>query len=483
MLDIKFIRENLEIVKNAVLDKQFNPDIINRVLELDGQRRTLIQKIEDIRKQANEFQSTIKGKPTDEQIARGKQLKQEEAALKPEFVEVEKKYYEALLEIPNLPKKDVKIGKNETENEILEDKKYKEPTKFSFTPKDHLELGEKLDIIDVKNAAKVSGSRFAYLKNDAVLLEFALIQFGLKTLIKEGFTPVVPPVIIKHETTKGLGYWQAGGHGDYYLIFNPNCRKCDLDLGCQAIVKAGLEEKLRKTLLDLGLTQEKINEAIEKNHVLSPLPIKKCIRCGEDLGSNYLYLVGTAEHSLVPMHMDKTFESKDLPKRYVGFSSAFRREAGSYTKDIKGILRVHQFDKLEMVSFVKEGEDDKEHEYLLSLEEKLFKALGVPFQVVKMCTGDLGFPAARKYDIEAWMPGQNKYREVTSVSTVTDFQSRRLNIRYQDGNEKKYVNILNGTGFAIGRTIIAILENYQQADGSVLIPEVLQDFVGKEKIG
>ncbi len=186
------------------------------------------------------------------------------------------------------------------------------------------------------------------------------------------------------------------------------------------------------------------------------------------------------------MHADELLNGKDLPLRYVGFSSAFRREAGSYGKDTKGILRVHQFDKVEMVSFVGQEKDNEEHEYLLGLEEKLFQALDIPYQVVKMCTGDLGFPAARKYDIEAWIPSQNKYREVTSVSTVTDFQSRRLNIRYQDGQpaggEKRYANILNGTAFAIGRTIVAILENYQQNDGSVVIPEVLQKFIGKSVI-
>jgi seryl-tRNA synthetase len=195
-----------------------------------------------------------------------------------------------------------------------------------------------------------------------------------------------------------------------------------------------------------------------------------------------MYLIATAEHSIVPMHMGEVFSKKDLPKRYVAFSSAFRREAGSYGKDTRGILRLHQFDKIEMVSYVPKGEDDKEHEYLLFLEEKLFQMLEIPYQVVKMCTGDLGFPVARKFDIEAWMPGQNKYREVTSVSTVTDFQARRLNIKYQDGNEKHYVDILNGTAFAIGRTIIAILENYQKEDGSVEIPKVLQKLIGKSVI-
>ncbi len=192
-------------------------------------------------------------------------------------------------------------------------------------------------------------------------------------------------------------------------------------------------------------------------------------------------MVGTAEQSIVAMHQDETFESKDLPKRYVGFSTCFRREAGSYGKDTRGILRAHQFDKIEMVSFVKQGEDDKEHEYLLSLEEKLLQALKIPYQVVKMCTGDLGFPAARKYDLEAWIPSENKYREVTSASTTTDFQARRLNIRYKEQGGAEFVNVLNGTAFST-RPIIAILENYQNEDGTVNVPEVLQEYLNKKVI-
>ncbi|HYM65053.1 MAG TPA: serine--tRNA ligase, partial [Candidatus Sulfotelmatobacter sp.] len=311
----------------------------------------------------------------------------------------------------NPSKDDVKVGKNDTENEVI--KTVGKPKKFDFKHKDHLELGQALGIIDVERASKISGARFTFLKGDAVLLEFALVNFALEILIKEGFIPVIPPVLIKTDVMKGLGYMENGGDEDMFSIPKDD-----------------------------------------------------------------FVLIGTAEHALVAMHKDDLFQEKDLPKRYVGFSTAFRREAGSYGKDTKGILRVHQFDKVEMVSFVKEGEDDKEHEFLLSLEEKLFKELDIPYQVIKMCTGDLGFPASRKYDIEAWMPGQEKYREVTSVSTVTDFQSRRLNIKYQDGNEKKYVNILNGTGFAIGRTIIAILENYQNEDGSINIPKVLQKYTG-----
>ncbi len=414
MLDIKFIRENPEKVQKSAKDKGIDINV-EHILELDNKARGLDLMVQKLREDRNRVAK-------EKNIEKGREIKEKLEKHEKALNAVSEELKDWLLKVPNPAKDDVRVGKNELENEII--RKWGKPD-FSakggpasgWKPLDHLDLGEKLDIIDVKSASKVSGTRFGYLKGDAVLLEFALIQFGLETLIKEGFVPVIPPVLVTKEIMKGLGYMENGGEEDIYHL--------------------------------------------EKDD---------------------LYLVGTAEHALVPMHKDEVLNTKDLPKRYVGFSSAFRREAGSYGKDTRGILRVHQFDKLEMVSFVREGEDDKEHEYLLSLEEKLFQALEIPYQVVKMCTGDLGFPAARKYDLEAWMPGQGKYREVTSVSTVTDFQSRRLNIRYQEGNEKKYANVLNGTAFAVGRTIIAILENYQQKDGSILIPKVLQKYVGKNVI-
>jgi len=407
MLDIKFIRENPKLIKDGAKSKGIELDL-DKILKLDDECRTLDLSVQKLREARNIFAK-------ERNIEKGKELKDKLEKQEKELQGKNGELKSLLLQIPNPPKSDVKVGKDESENEVI--KKYKEPPKFTFTPKDHLELGEKLDIIDVERASKVSGARFGYLKNDGVLLELALVNLAMKTLIKEGFIPVIPQTLIKKETMQGLGYMENGGEEDMYHL--------------------------------------------EKDD---------------------LYLVGTAEHSIVPMHMDEVFSKKELPKRYVAFSSAFRREAGSYGKDTKGILRVHQFDKIEMVSYVPKDEDDKEHEYLLFLEEKLFQLLEIPYQVIKMCTGDLGFPAARKFDIEAWMPGQNKYREVTSVSTVTDFQSRRLNIRYQDGNEKNYVNILNGTAFAIGRTIIAILENYQKEDGSIEVPKVLQNTLGKSVI-
>ena len=421
MLDIKFIRENTEKVKKGVAAKQLDPSLVDTVLKLDGERRSLLQEIEQLRAERNKLAEK-------KDIESGKKVKKQLQSKEPELKKAEEAYKEALDRIPNPPADDVKVGKDESENEVLKDRSWGKKPKFDFKQRDHLELGETLDIIDVKRAAKVSGTRFGYLKGDAVLLELALINFAMEELGKKGFKPVVPPVLVKVPVFHNLGYSEHMGNEDYYVVHGGDPEK-----------SKGEEE------------------------------------------AEY-YLVGTSEHSVVPMHKDEVLKAKDLPIRYVSFSSCFRREAGSYGKDTKGMLRVHQFDKVEMVSFTKPEEGDKEHEYLLSLEEKFLQALEIPYQVVKMCTGDLSAPAVRTYDLEAWMPGQNKYREITSASNTTDFQARRLNIKYQDKGKTGYVHTLNGTAFAIGRTIIAILENYQQKDGSVLVPKVLQKWVGKEKI-
>ncbi len=413
MVDINRIRKNPQEIQKAALAKGVTVDI-DLVLKLDGEVQNISREAQQMREERNVIAKSITGKPTPEQVEKGKKVKEElekkEEALRIVSVELNT----LLLGIPNPSKPDVKVGKDDSENEVI--KTVGKPTKFSFKPKDHLELGEALDIIDVKQAAVVSGSRFYYLKNDGVLLEFALKQFAFETLIKEGFIPILPPVLIKKDVMDGLGYTRMGDKDEIYALEN------------------------------------------------------------EDL-----YLIGTAEQSIVPYHMNDVLKKEDLPRRYVGFSTAFRREAGSYGKDTRGIIRVHQFDKTEMVSFVAEGEDDKEHKYMLSLEEKFLQDLGIPYQVIAICTGDLGFNAARKYDIEAWVPTQEKYRELTSTSTVTDFQSRRLNMKYQDGDQKKYLQVLNGTAFST-RPLVAILENYQQEDGSVVIPEVLRKYIGKDKI-
>ena len=407
MIDLKYLRENSEKIKEGATSKNVEIDI-SKILELDEKFRTLNIEVQNLRAERNNAAK-------ERDIEKGKEIKQELDGLETELSSLEEELDKLTSEIPALPKEDVKIGKNDTENDVI--KTLGVLPQFSFKALDHVELGEKLGIIDVERAAKVSGARFCYLKNEGAMLEFALVRFAMDKLTQKGFRPVIPPTIISKDSMRAMGYMERGGSEDMFHLE------------------------------------------------------------GEDK-----VLVGTAEQSIVPMHKDETFDSRELPLRYVGYSSSFRREAGSYGKDTKGILRVHEFHKVEMVSYVEEGKDDDEHDFLLSIEEELFTDLGIPYQVVKMCTGDLGFPASRKYDIEAWIPTQEKYREVTSTSTTGDFQARRLNIKYKNGEEKRFVAILNGTAFAIGRTIIAILENYQQEDGSVVIPEVLRQYTGFDKI-
>lgn len=409
MLDIQFIRENKDEVKKATAAKQVDPEVVERLLDLDEKRRKLIPVVEELRKRRNEIAE--EGKASGE----GRKVKEELKDKEPELKEVEEKYKRALFEIPNPPAPDVKVGKDESGNEVI--KRHGDPRMFKFKVKDHLELGENLGIIDTESAAKVSGTRFGYIKGDAALLEMALVNFAFETLGKEGFTPVIPPVLIKTDMMRAMGYMEHGGIDQMYVFDKDN-----------------------------------------------------------------LVLVGTSEQSIGPMHAGEILKTENLPLRYMGFSSCFRKEAGTYGKDTRGILRVHQFDKVEMFSYTLPQDSDKEHDFLLSLEEKFLRALELPYQVVKMCSGDLGAPAARKYDLEAWIPSQEKYRELTSTSTCTDFQARRLNIRYKDGGKTGYVHMLNGTAFAIGRTIIAILENFQNEDGSVNIPKVLQKWMGKSKI-
>jgi len=406
MIDIKKLRENPEYFKKATADKQRDSKFVNESLRVDGQKKEVLVKVEELRAERNKL-----GK---EGIGRGKQIKEELGKLEKDLEKLEKELKEVLWLLPNPALAEVPVGKDENEN--IEIRKWGEIPKFEFPVKTHYELGESLDLIDTQRAGKVSGTRFGYLKNEGVLLEMALVNYGLKILTEKGFTPIFPPVLIQKETMAALGYNNSGWDETYIL---------DKDNLC---------------------------------------------------------LVATAEHAIVPYHKDETLPESDLPKRFVGFSAAFRREAGSYGKDTKGILRVHQFNKLEMVSLTKPEDSQKEHQLILQIEEELMKALKIPYHVVQMCTGDLGDPAAAKYDIEAWFPSENKYRETHSCSNCTDYQARRLNIRFKRNSGKtEYIHILNGTAFS-ERPILAILENYQQADGSVIIPEILRPYLGKDKI-
>ena len=407
MLDIKFIRENPEVVKEGAKKKYVDVDI-QKILELDKRKRELLQQIEGLKAQQNKL-----GK---DDIEEARSLKAEIKELEPKLEEVEGGLKSMLTQLPNLPFDDVPVG-DESANVVL--RQVGKIPQFDFEPKDHLDLGEALNIIDVKRAVKLSGARFGYLKREAALMEFALVDLIMKMAVKEGFVPIVPPVFIKPEHMQAMGY----------------------------------------------------------------------VDTPEDLAERYylekdqLFLVGTAEQAIGPLHAGEVFEESELPARVVAFSTCFREEAGSYGKDTKGILRVHQFDKVELFSFCHPEKSKEEHRFLVEFEEKLWQALEIPYQVVQLATGDMSRPSASTIDIEAWMPGQGKYREVSSASNVTDYQARRLNIRYRNKeNKMEFVHMLNATGFPIGRTIIAILENYQQKDGSIKVPKVLQGYVGKKEI-
>lgn len=417
MLDIKFIRQNSKEVKKAALNKGVKVDI-NRLLELDEKRREKLKLLEDLRAQKNKASKEIASSKGKKQkiISQMQKIDKREDELQGKFKKIEEEFNGLMLQVPNLPLVDVPVGKDEAGNVVL--REVGKRPEFKFEPRDYLEIAEKLDLIDVKRAAKVSGTRFGFLKREVALLEFALINLTFDTLIKEGFIPLITPSMIKPEMMEGMGYVERGKDDIYF---------------------------------------------IEKDN---------------------LYLAGTTEQVIGAMHADESFEEKDLPRRYLGFSNWFRREAGSYGKESWGIFRVHQFDGVEMFSFCHPQKSEQEHKFFLSLEEKLMQLLGISYRVVQMCTGDLGDPAAAKYDIEAWMPSQGCYRETHSVSNCTDFQARRLNIRYRDKRTKKleFVHTLNGTAFAIGRILIAIIENYQQKDGTIKVPEALRKYLKFKEI-
>jgi seryl-tRNA synthetase len=419
MLDIKFIRENPGIIKKACQNKQVKVDV-DRLLEIDKKRRQALQGVEDMRAQKNKANKEIGQTKTEKEkkkiILKMQELDRNSDRLNKELKKLNEVFNALMLQIPNPALADSPIGRDDKDNVVL--KEVGKKPKLSQL-KSYLEIGEFMDLIDVKRAVKVAGSRFGYIKKEAALIEFALANLAFEILIKEKFIPIVPPVILKSEMARGMGYLeQADKEEAYYLP------------------------------------------------------------------QDDLYLVGTSEQSIGTMHAGEIFEEKDLPKRYIAFSTCFRREAGSYGKDTKGILRVHQFDKLEMFSFVRPEDSVKEHNFFLKMEEKLMQELKLPYRVINICTGDLGRPAVAKYDIETWLPSEDCYRETHSASNCTDFQARRLNIRYKNKNNKlNFVHTVNGTAFAIGRMLIMIIENYQQKDGSILVPKALRKYLSFKKIG
>ena len=421
MLDYKFIKDNLEAVKENIKNRNMNADA-DKVVELYDKRTALVTKQQDLQQQRNENAKSMKQKLDDakrqELILAGKKIKEDIAEVEKELAQVEIDLDAAARQIPNMIHPDAPIGKLDTEN--LEVKKVGTPRKFDFEPKDHVQLAEELDLLDFDRGTKVSGPKFYYLKNEAVFLEQALIQYALNILRKHGFELFITPDIAREEILKGIGFNPRGNESNVYSI--------------------------------------------------------------EDEGT---CLVATAEITLGGYHSGEILDKAKLPLMYGGLSHCFRREAGAAGQFSKGLYRVHQFDKDEMFVYSTAEQSDELHHKLREIEEEIFTGLGLPFHVVDTCSGDLGAPAYRKWDLEAWMPGRNggEYGEVTSTSNCTDYQARRLNIKYKDDDGKnKYVHTLNGTAIAVGRAMLAILENYQNEDGSVTIPPALVPLCGFDKI-
>ena len=421
MLDYRFIKENLEAVKETIKNRNMTSDA-DKVVELFDRRTALVTKQQELQQKRNENARAMKQKLDDEKraslVEAGKKIKEEISEVDGELSRVEESLEEAARQIPNMIHPDVPLGKLDTEN--LEVKKVGVPRKFDFEPMDHVRLGEELELFDFDRGTKVSGPKFYYLKNEAVFLEQALIQYALNTLRRHGFEIFITPDVAREEVLRGIGFNPRGNESNVYSI--------------------------------------------------------------EDEGT---CLVATAEITLGGYHSGEILEKEKLPLLYGGLSHCFRREAGAAGQFSKGLYRVHQFDKVEMFVYSTPEKSDELHEKLREIEEEIFSGLGIPFRVVDTCSGDLGAPAYRKWDLEAWMPGRNggEYGEVTSTSNCTDYQARRLNIKYRDDDGKnKYVHTLNGTAIAVGRAMLAILENFQNADGSVSIPEALVPFCGFDKI-
>ena len=418
MIDIKFLRENPDVVRASQKGRGENVDLVDQILAIDEIKRAAVSEFETLRQEQNVLSKSVGAAKGDEKtalLANAKELADKVKAADAKRSEIEEKAKALLLQLSNLLDTEAPIGGEEDFVTIEHVGTPRDFTKDGFEPKDHVELGKLLGAIDTERGAKVAGSRSYYLTGVGALLEFALVNYAIQSALKNGFSPVIPPVLVNPAAMEGTGF--------------------------------------------LGQAAENVYR-IEKDDV---------------------YLVGTSEVPLAAMHMDEILPADKLPLRYAGYSSCFRREAGTYGKDTRGIIRVHQFDKVEMFSFCKPEDAKEEHKRLLQWEKDFLTAMEIPFRVIDVASGDLGSSATRKFDIEAWIPTQGAYREVTSTSNCTEFQARRLNIRYKDAEGTKAIATLNGTLVAIPRMIVAILENHQNADGTVNVPAALQPFLGMKK--
>ena len=425
MLDVAFIRENESLVQAAIKNKNREPIDLGKILTLGDERKKLAGEISDLNHKRNEA-----AKNRDASV--GKKLKDELKSVEEKYQKLEKELVSLLIKIPNIPSADTPVGPDASGNQVI--RSWGEKPTFNFKPKAHWDIGKELGVIDSEKAAEVSGARFTFLKGDLALMQFAVLQWALSVITSR--------------------------------------------------------DKLEKIAKEAGLTVDPkpfvpvVVPIMMHSQVMNQMARLDPIDDRFYFEKDDLVLVGSAEHTLGPLHMDETLKEEQLPIRYVGYSTAFRREAGTYGKDTKGILRQHQFDKLEMESFVKPEEGIVEQDFMVAIQEYLMRELKLPFQTVLICTGDMGFPDQRQIDLETWMPGQDTYRETHSADYVGGFQARRLNTRLKraDGSVEP-VHMNDATVFAMGRTLIAILENYQTQDGSVVVPEVLRPFMGgKEKV-
>ncbi|MDR3297852.1 MAG: serine--tRNA ligase [Candidatus Nomurabacteria bacterium] len=431
MLDINYIRENRGKVEAAVINKGCDVSVAE-LLELDERRKSLGQKVDSFRQERNEIAGKMKnGKPEKELVERGRGVKAELVKLEGELAEIEGRYITLLKLVPNVPCDDVPVGLSEDENVVAE--VVGEPTKFDFVPKNHYEIGMSRGWIDKERAAKVVGSRFAYIMGDMVKLQMAIVNFVIASLTDE-------------------------------RVMREIVEKNGLDVSVKPFVPVLPPLMIRTDMYD----------AMDR---LEPRDDRYKIE-GEDL-----WLQGSAEHVLGSMHAGEIFEKDELPLRYLGYATSFRQEAGTYGKDMEGIIRMHQFDKLEMESFSTAETSRSEHELFVAIQRWLLEKLALPYQVIEKCTFDIGKPDARAIDMEVWLPGQDKYRETHTADYMTDYQSRRLNIRVKTKGGLELVHTNDATAFALGRIMIAIIENYQNEDMTVRVPEVLKPFInGKEKI-
>src|SRR3989344_7413121 len=405
MLDINFIRENPDQVKKGIENKGYSTASVDEVLNLDKKLRELVGQVNSLRAERNNAASS-------KNIEKGKEIKSKLPVLEKELEKVRIEFIEKLSAIPNLPFDDVPVGRGEQDNKVI--KEVGEIKKPDFSPKDHVEIVEILDIIDFERGSKVAGAGFYYLKNEGAILELALVQYGLNFLREKGYQLIITPDLAKEKYYLGTGFLPKGPEAQIYKIEESN-----------------------------------------------------------------LGLIATSEVTLAGFHSDEVIE---VSKKYAGYSHCFRIEAGGYGKYSKGLYRVHKFTKVEMFSHCLPEQSTKIHQELLALEEEFWQSLKIPYRVIEMCTADLGAQAVKKYDLEAWLPGRNDWGEITSTSNTTDYQARRLNIKYKKGAQSGYAHTLNGTLVATSRAIIAIVENYQAIDGSVKVPEVLQPYLGKKVI-